>query len=90
MSFNIRYGTAEDGENRWKRRKPLIIERIMAFDPDLLGLQECRDDEQALYIRSNLPEYVFYGVQRGGDNGTALEMAPVLFKRRSFSLIQKG
>ncbi len=38
MSFNIRYGLAEDGENRWERRKSLVVDRIKAFDPDLLGL----------------------------------------------------
>ena len=24
MSFNIRYGTADDGENHWNKRKPLV------------------------------------------------------------------
>ena len=26
MSFNIRYGTADDGENRWERRKEFLAE----------------------------------------------------------------
>ena len=90
MSFNIRYGTAEDGENRWERRKPLVIERIKAFQPDLLGLQECRDDEQAQFIKASLPEYEYYGVPRGGDSVTALEMDPILFKKEAFQLLQKG
>ena len=37
MTFNIRYGTAEDGESHWERRKSLVIDRIKTFDPDLLG-----------------------------------------------------
>ena len=47
VSFNIRYGSADDGPHRWEQRRELVIERIRAADPDLLGLQECRDDEQA-------------------------------------------
>ncbi|MCG2786090.1 MAG: endonuclease/exonuclease/phosphatase family protein [Anaerolineae bacterium] len=46
MTFNIRYGTATDGDNPWTRRKNLVIERIRSFDPDLLGLQECRAEHR--------------------------------------------
>lgn len=90
MTFNIRYGLADDGENRWDNRKSLVIDRIQAFDPDLLGMQECRDDFQAEFIKSNLPEYEFYGVPRANDGETALEMAPILFKRSDFQLVRKG
>jgi endonuclease/exonuclease/phosphatase family metal-dependent hydrolase len=90
MSFNIRYGTADDGDQRWERRRSLVIDRIRQFDPDLLGLQECRDDTQAEYVQSQLQEYEFFGVPRGGDGSTALEMAPILFKKTVFKPIQKG
>jgi len=90
MSFNIRYGTADDGINKWDNRKHLVIDRINSFKPDLLGMQECRDDFQAEFIKSNLQEYEFYGVQRAGASGTALEMAPILLKKDEFQLIQKG
>jgi endonuclease/exonuclease/phosphatase family metal-dependent hydrolase len=88
MSFNIRYGLADDGENRWERRKSLVVDRIKVFDPDLLGLQECRDDSQAEFIKASLPEYEFLGVPRGGDSSTAPEMAPILFKRPAFQIKQ--
>lgn len=90
MSFNIRYGTAEDGDQRWERRRSLALDRIRQFDPDLLGLQECRDDTQAEYVQSQLKEYEFFGVPRGGDGSTALEMAPILFKKTVFQPIQQG
>ena len=90
MSFNIRYGTADDGVNKWDNRKHLIIDRINSFKPNLLGIQECRDDFQAEFIKNNLQEYVFYGVQRAGDSGTALEMAPILFRKDAFQLTEKG
>lgn len=90
MSFNLRYGTAPDGENRWEKRKPLAFARIQAFAPDLLGLQECRDDAQAEFIKTNLPEYEFYGVRREGEGDTALEMAPVLYRRAAFQMLERG
>lgn len=90
MSFNIRYGLADDGENNWNNRKAFALERIRAFGPDLLGLQECRDDHQATFVRTHLAEYQFYGIHRGGSGDTALEMAPLLFSRPAFTLIDSG
>lgn len=90
MSFNIRYGTAPDGDHHWEHRKHLVLERIQAFEPDLLGLQECRDDAQARFIQTMLPGYFFYGIKRGGADDTSLEMAPVLFRRESFQPLQTG
>ena len=40
MSFNIRYGTAADGDNYWGKRVHLVLEAILGQDPDVLGLQE--------------------------------------------------
>ncbi len=84
MSFNIRYSLADDGGNRWEQRKSLVVDRIKSFDPDLLGLQECRDDAQAAFIKANLGDYEFLGVPRGGDSVTSPEMAPILVKRSVF------
>jgi len=90
MSFNIRYGLADDGENHWNNRKRLALARIQAFGPDLLGLQECRDDAQADFVRLSLPDYHFLGIHRGGPGDTALEMAPLLFRRSAFELLATG
>ncbi len=90
MSFNIRYGLAGDGENHWNHRRSLTLSRIQAFGPDLLGLQECRDDAQANFIRMGLPDYHFEGIHREGPGDTALEMAPLLFRRPAFRLLDTG
>jgi endonuclease/exonuclease/phosphatase family metal-dependent hydrolase len=90
MSFNLRYSTADDGENRWERRRRLVVDRIRVFNPDLLGVQECRDDLQAEYLKSSLPEYRFIGVRRGGDGESAVEMTPILYKQSTFDEIEKG
>jgi endonuclease/exonuclease/phosphatase family metal-dependent hydrolase len=90
MSFNIRYGTANDGANSWHNRKVFALSRIQEFEPDLLGLQECRDDEQAEFVKTNLPAYQFFGAPRGGGGSTALEMAPILFRAAAFRLVRSG
>lgn len=91
MSFNIRMGLANDGINHWQHRKSLTLQRIRAFNPDLLGIQECWDDEhQAGFLKQRLLDYEFYGVQRGGNNGAALEMSPALFKKSRFKCLERG
>lgn len=90
MSFNIRCANCDDGEHNWQHRKDLVIDRIRVFQPDLLGLQECREDEQAEFLRSNLPDYHFLGVPRGGEGETALEMAPLMVRRSRFQVLQSG
>lgn len=68
MTFNVRYGTANDGENSWDHRKDLVVNAIKAENPDLLGLQECLKF-QADYIASQLPEYDHIGVGRESNGG---------------------
>ena len=70
MSFNVRYGTANDGENRWDNRKHLVVMAIKQFDPDIVGTQEMMRF-QADHIAENLTAYRYYGTSRepGNENG---------------------
>ena len=61
MSFNIRYGTANDGINRWDLRKEFLIETIQAYSPDLLGTQETLASQRD-YLSESLPGYGAVGV----------------------------
>src|SRR6056297_1651233 len=63
MSFNIRYGAADDGENRWELRKEMVVDVINEFSPDLLGLQEALAF-QSDYIGSKLDGYQYFGRSR--------------------------
>ena len=90
MSFNIRTASANDGRNCWENRKQLVLERIRAFGPDLLGVQECRNDDQAGFIISSLADYDFIGFERGGEGDTAIEMAPIFIQRSSFDVLDAG
>lgn len=88
MSFNIRYGTAPDGDNRWEKRKEFLVSTIKAFDPDLLGTQETLFFQRD-YLAANLPEYDVFGVGRddGREKG---EMTAVYFKRSRFEKLDGG
>lgn len=88
MSYNIRYGTANDGENHWDKRKDFLIETIKAFNPDLLGTQETLGFQRD-YLAEKLSGYDVLGV--GRDNGKeAGEMTALYFKRNRFEKLDGG
>ena len=66
MSFNIRYGTADDGEDGWLHRRERVAHVIRTFGPDLLGTQEGLDF-QIRDLRERLAEYDCVGA--GRDDG---------------------
>ena len=87
-SFNIRYGTADDGENRWERRKDFVVRTIRKMDPDLLGVQEAlafQVDE----LRAALPAYGFVGVGRD-DGKRAGEFAGIYYRKERFEELAAG
>lgn len=88
MSYNIRYGTANDGENHWDRRKEFLVETIKAFAPDLLGTQETLGFQRD-YLAEHLPGYDALGVGRddGKEKG---EMTALYFKRDRFEKLDGG
>jgi len=88
MSFNIRYGTANDGENAWPLRRDLVFEVIRHHDPDLLGLQEALGF-QLDELAEAFGEYDRIGVGRV-DGVSAGEHAAILFRRERFLLIDEG
>ena len=73
MSFNIRYGTARDGDNHWDKRKAFLAETVRAFGPDLLGTQETLAFQRD-YLAGQLPGYGAFAAGRD-DGKEAGEMA---------------
>ncbi|MCR9198353.1 MAG: endonuclease/exonuclease/phosphatase family protein [Planctomycetaceae bacterium] len=88
MSFNIRYGTARDGDNIWDNRREFVVDTIRAFGPDLLGTQETLKFQRD-YLAAALPDYECLGVGRddGKDRG---EMMAVYFRRDRFEKVDQG
>jgi endonuclease/exonuclease/phosphatase family metal-dependent hydrolase len=88
MSFNIRYGTAKDGEDRWEKRQDLLVDTIRAYNPDLLGMQEVLA-AQADFLQEKLPGYGFCGTGRD-DGKRAGEFSPIMFHKDRFDLLDSG
>jgi endonuclease/exonuclease/phosphatase family metal-dependent hydrolase len=88
MTFNIRYGTARDGENQWQARRQLLFDVIRDQAPDVLGLQEALDF-QIDEIVSAVPGYAVIGVGRD-DGARKGEYAAILFRRDRFQVSDAG
>ena len=88
MSFNIRYGTANDGVNHWDRRREFLRDTIRAFDPDLLGTQETLGFQRD-WLREQLPGYGVLGVGRD-DGQNAGEMMALYYREARFEKLAGG
>jgi endonuclease/exonuclease/phosphatase family metal-dependent hydrolase len=79
MSFNIRYGTARDGENSWPNRREMVFDLIRRERPDVIGLQEALRFQIDELLKA-LPEYESFGV--GRDDGKSKgEHAAILYRK---------
>ena len=78
MSFNIRYGTANDGENHWLKRREQLFDLLRAQQADVVGLQEALHGQIEEILRA-VPGYDYVGVGRS-DGRRAGEYAAILFK----------
>ena len=88
MSFNIRYGTAKDGENHWSARREMLFDLVRERNADLIGLQEAlafQIDE----ILMAAPGYAAVGVGRD-DAARDGEFSAILFKKDRFSVAESG
>ena len=88
ISYNMRYGTAEDGVNAWEFRKPATIKMIKKHKPDILGVQEALDFQLA-FILENCTNYEAVGVGRidGKHDG---EHASIMYNKRKIELLEWG
>lgn len=88
MTFNIRYGTANDGENRWALRKDQLFELVKDQNADLIGLQEALDFQIDEIVAAN-SMYGVIGVGRD-DGARKGEYAAILFRRDRFQVSDAG
>jgi endonuclease/exonuclease/phosphatase family metal-dependent hydrolase len=88
MTFNLRVATALDGLNTWAMRRGMVVDRIRACDPDLLGTQEGLR-RQTDYLREQLSDYTFFGVGRS-DGKRRGEMCGIFYRTSRFEQIDGG
>ncbi len=87
-TFNIRYDTPKDGENRWPKRTGLVFGTIRKMAADLLGVQEVLAN-QFDELKAALPEYEAVGVGRN-DGKRDGEFAPIFFRAKRFEKLADG
>jgi endonuclease/exonuclease/phosphatase family metal-dependent hydrolase len=88
MSFNIRYGTADDGDDGWPQRKGLVWEVVARHAPDVLAVQEAlrfQLDE----LHSAVHGYGEVGVGRD-DGKEAGEYAAILVRDERLAVLERG
>jgi endonuclease/exonuclease/phosphatase family metal-dependent hydrolase len=88
MTFNIRYGTANDGPHSWPFRRAHVIDVIRDHAPHVLGVQEALRG-QLDELRTALPLHREIGVGRD-DGRTAGEYSALFVDRARFDVIGHG
>lgn len=87
MSFNIRYGSADDGANSWEHRRDQVGRLITREPPHLIGVQEAeRFQLDELITRIN--GYAEIGEGRSG--GIWGEYSPILYRVDRLQVIDSG
>lgn len=87
MTFNIRYGTAPDGENAWPNRRQLVFETLRQAEADVIGVQEALP-MQLDELAEEFPQYVALGAGREADGGG--EYSSILLRRNRFDVVESG
>jgi endonuclease/exonuclease/phosphatase family metal-dependent hydrolase len=87
-TFNIRNSGANDGDDAWPHRRPLLVDTIRRADPDLVGLQEVLPDQQANLVE-DLSDYATVAVFRD-DGKTKGEASSIFYRKARFDLIDSG
>lgn len=89
MSFNLRYATANDGDDAWPRRRGLLFAVVREARPDLIGTQEGLAD-QLDELRAGLGDgWAQVGVGRD-DGRRAGEFAAILYRTERLERVEDG
>jgi len=87
MTFNIRYGNADDGPDHWDKRRDLLFETIRQYGPDVIGIQEALRF-QLDQIEQAIPGYAEIG--EGREGGTKGEYSAILYAKDRFYVDASG
>ena len=87
LTYNLRYDTEADGENRWENRKDFLISQLQFYKPDVFGTQEGLV-HQLQAIRDGLEDYEYFGKGRdkGDDEG---EFSAVFYNKGAVNLLSE-
>ena len=86
MSYNIRLGSADDGENHWNIRKDKLKDLINYYEADFIGMQEAQK-QQIEYLLENNSLYGFLGKPR--DEGENSEFSCIFYLKNKYKVLQQ-
>ena len=86
MSFNLRFNNPKDNENSWEYRKEEVLEMLLYYSPEIIGIQEGLEN-QVTYIDSVLNDYNYVGVGRE-DALSKGEYAAIFYKTNRLKLLE--
>jgi endonuclease/exonuclease/phosphatase family metal-dependent hydrolase len=87
MSFNIRLGSVDDGENHWEIRKDKVRDLINYYEADFVGLQEAQKF-QIDYLLANHSQYAFLGKPRNNDENA--EYSCILYLKNKYKVLDQN
>ncbi|MBK9730039.1 MAG: endonuclease/exonuclease/phosphatase family protein [Chitinophagaceae bacterium] len=87
MSYNIRYGTAADGENHWEKRKNKVADLMNYYAADFIGMQEAQK-MQIAFLLQQMPQYDVIGKPRTNDENA--EYSDIFYNKSRFDLFQQN
>ena len=87
MSYNVRYGLADDGDNSWQNRRSATPAMLAKYKPDVFGVQEALP-EQIDYILETAPDYQCYGI--GRNDGVEGERMSIFYNTRRLEMEDCG
>lgn len=88
MSYNIRYGTAKDGDNSWEKRRIATPAMLADKAPAVFGVQEALKS-QIDYINAECPQYGSIGVGRE-DGVSKGEHMSVFYRKDLIEVLEWG
>ena len=88
MSYNVRYGDANDGTNSWPYRASAAVEMLKDQQPDIFGVQEALD-YQVKFFKEYPGTYKSIGVGRDDGKHKGEHMA-IFYKKKAYSLLKWG
>ena len=97
-TYNVRYVNANNGdtgEKLWANRRTYVVQNIIGFDFDIVGLEEVTGNNkdastgksQLQDLRDMLTGYADYSVEREGKN---YSYNSIFYKKSKYTLLDKG
>lgn len=88
VTSNVRYGTADDGENCWENRKERLAEALKSTGADVIGTQEALYFQKQ-FLKKRLKGYKCVGVARE-DGRKEGEHSAIFYRKDRFRALDCG